>query len=122
MTKHMIKLLHQKQAESKRKVHVAVNYTSIKTKQLKKLNYEPLFLELDHILTLNMHVSCQSIMAIIKAFGEYKTQGYQREVCHMTSNARMMHRRSVGHLNVSAIKSCYMNNHNVFSNIKTNKY
>ena len=65
---------NKKQTEYKAKVHVAVNYVSIKSKQLKRLKYPILFLqELDHILTLNMDVFSQSIMAIIKTFGGYKT-------------------------------------------------
>ena len=70
-TKYMV---NKKQTEYKAKVHVAVNCVSIKSKQLKRLKYPILFLqELDHILTLNMDVFSQSIMAIIKTFGGYKT-------------------------------------------------
>ena len=43
---------------------------------------------------LNMYAFSEAIMAIIKILGEYKTQDYLSERCHMISNARMMHAKS----------------------------
>ena len=67
------------QNENNNKCYRNFNYVSTKTKQLKNIKiftFNFVGMELDQCLTLNMHVSSQSIMAIIKTFGEYITQGY----------------------------------------------
>ena len=89
----MIKLLQQKQAESKTKVCVAVNYVSIKPKQLKNIKISTfIFVRVGSYFDDKYAISSQSVLAIIKTCSEYKAKGYQREACHITSI--MMHTKS----------------------------
>ena len=78
MIKYLIKLLQQTAGWIQNKNSIAVNYVIIKTKQLKNIAILTfLSVGVDYILTLNMHVSFQSIIGIIKTFVEQKTHDFK---------------------------------------------
>ena len=69
---------NKKQAESKTKIHVAVTYDSINTKQLKNIEISTIISVGvgPHFDVKYLDVFSQSLMTIIKTSVEHKTQGY----------------------------------------------